>query len=905
MTRGLVAVLAVLLVAAAPSDSGEEDVTAELVQCMAEVGRLSVQFVVDASGSLQETDPQDRRVVAVQSALGTLELLGQRGDDTSIAVDVAVSAFSQDIVEIVPWQPLTDADQLQRAVEELEELDNGVDTDFHLALTSAQKSLGEQVQRLADQGERTCSIILLFTDGEYDILPRQTASQRERFGATKPYSDIVIDSPEAAQQVEQQGRALLCDDSGVIDQLRQQDHRLYTIAFGQDIASEDLAFLEAMSRGEAGSTSCGSVTSGLGEYVPVPELGLLVAEFDRLASQAGGADTAEPVLLSPCPDETCPAGRYEFALDPTLRQFHLLVSLDSRGAVLGQDIEVGLAGPDGNFVPVRPGGSVEVAGVNVLTSELSPIDLVLDADLEPRTAEQWSGTWTLELRDVTGVDEGAQARAQLSLYGALRASIAAEDVELRAGTTTTIPFDLVTVDGSVVSPTEFGASARVEVEAVVGAGETVLGSEVVTSENQDGGEVTIEVPAEINASGATLTFRTFVETAGGVELRPQTSSFRVPVLPPAGYPVIVSTDVVLSSIEEEGVATGSVTIRGASDSSGCVYFGDMQTPTELPPGVDGISIAAGPTSQDDCLAVEAGAEQSFDLALRPSDVRTGDVRGTLPVVLLSDDFPEPASGGVDYSFSMHRSTAGAIGPSILLIAIATLLPLLLLLMWNWWTARFQEPQKLRRATVPVTSDGRVLRRSDGSGELLTAGEVVAFEPSESGRPRRFTARGTTDGAPIDDLEFGSKVSLWPFTAPIGVVRAGRPVATRRDPGGGATSAKAPFDLTGTWMFRLRPCEHDEVEHACGWVDVWLAEGSFSETSEPVLEAVRADVPPAAVELVEHMGADEDDSDDVQAQEAPAPTVSASNPFSEDLGPTNGTSPNTDPDDSFNSNNPFA
>src|SRR5687767_14124481 len=90
----------------------------------------------------------------------------------------------------------------------------GIDTDYTAAWTGAQRDFATRSAAVAGSGGEPCKALFWFTAGKFDIESRTT-------GEAKDYApDIAIDGPEAAEQLEQRGKELLCSEGGVVDGLR-------------------------------------------------------------------------------------------------------------------------------------------------------------------------------------------------------------------------------------------------------------------------------------------------------------------------------------------------------------------------------------------------------------------------------------------------------------------------------------------------------------------------------------------------------------------------------------------------------------------------------------------------------------------------------------------------------------
>src|SRR5439155_1822182 len=76
----------------------------QLADCVRSNRLLLAEVVVDESGSLQQTDPQNVRVTATKAALANLANLALAGGSKNhVAVDVQLAGFSAGYVTVSPW----------------------------------------------------------------------------------------------------------------------------------------------------------------------------------------------------------------------------------------------------------------------------------------------------------------------------------------------------------------------------------------------------------------------------------------------------------------------------------------------------------------------------------------------------------------------------------------------------------------------------------------------------------------------------------------------------------------------------------------------------------------------------------------------------------------------------------
>lgn len=817
-----------------------------LATCARDQGRLLVLLLIDESGSLPRTDPEAQRVAAAQSAVRSLARLGDHDD---VSVEIAVSGFSVGFNMENPWTT-TDSSSvgsLLQSIESFRDRDSGLDTDFGAAFTGAEQELNRHAAETSETGVRPCKLLLLFTDGDYDIELRDSDARRAE-GLEKTYAPGVrLDQPGNPERVEQLGRDYLCDGDGLVDQMRSEDIVLVTIALEQEISSEDRTFLRAVSTGASDATRCGEVQGeGLGAYIPATNLRDLLAGFNRAANLIRGAtegtDTGD---LPVCPRERCAEGRREFELSPAYEEFHLLANSGAR------EVVVELTSPETNDVLVLTSGqnaSTTLGSVPLEIVWLSPVDVAIDGSLPPDESA-WVGTWTLTFVDPTGQNAGAIASAQLFLFGGLSPQLLEEPV-LRMGQEGNIDVRIVDSVGTPRTPTDFVQEARVGVTVT----DPVSGREQELEVGGPDGEgryrATWPVPTDISAATVNVTATLDVVAATGVALQPRLQTYAIPVLPPATFPHVGPSTVHLSGVSgRSGEAVGTLTVTGGEESAGCVWFEGVSF-QRVPRRAQDLTASFDPTagSQVDCLTVGPGEVREVDVRVDVGRVASGAVEGRLEARLASDANPDVLSAELPFSFDMHRPVdqARRIGLFLAFLIPGLLLPFVVLWILNWWGARFEPVGRLRTASIPVhiTSDGRLWRVRDGVDEPLR------IDPSDFGNAPgpQHPAREVSTA----DLELSPKVPLIPFRAPYGVAEApgrnacGSAGFTRDTP----TAAKVPFNLARQWVFLLgsATASEDTDPDVHGHLRVFLPEGPMRHQVEPLVDELTRTVPAEAQRL---------------------------------------------------------
>jgi hypothetical protein len=890
MRRSLPALLALLLSLGIVSVATAQDVEAEsrsaferLATCARDSGRLNVMLLMDESGSLPRTDPEAQRVAAAQSAIRSLARLGE---DPDIVVELALAGFAVDFGLRGSWTVVDNStvDSLLRDVETYRDRDNGLDTDFAEAFLGASEELS---RRAADVGGSDCRLLLLFTDGDYDVEERTTEARR-RQGLEKSYAPgLRLDVPGNAERVEDLGRELLCDGDGLVDRLREENVVLVTIALEEEISDDDRRFLQAMSLGESDGASCGELRGqGIGAYLPATDLAELLAGFGRAANEiSGGTSGLDERELPVCPEERCAEGSREFELSAAYEQFHLLANTGA------PDVVVELASPETDEVLVLESGDngrVELGSVDLDIVWLSPLDVAVDGTL-PADEDGWQGTWTMTFVDTTGLHSDAVARAQLYLFGGLTPELVGEPL-FRMGEEASLDIRIVDASGTPRTPAGFveeaGLSATVT-DPVSGRSQ-----ELAVSQPDAAGISTASwaVPSDIEAATVNVSVRLDVVAQTGIALQPRIRTYALSVLPPVTYPSLGPAQLQLTGITgREGEATGTILIRGGEESSGCVWFEGVNV-QRVPRNTDGVTGSFDPPAgaQTDCLAVGAGEEREVEVRIDVERVASGGVEGRVQARLVSDASPEVLSAELPFVFDMHRPVdqARRIGLTAALLLIGFLLPLLVLWVLNWWGARYEPLARLRTAVVPVRVTNDRLRRVREGRDVPLSFEAEDFANTPG--PDEPVREATFDG-----IQLGSKVPLFPFRPAHGVVSTDGSDVVASDGAisrGSPVRGKVPFNLARQWIFTLEDYElpEDGEPEVRGTLRTFLPEGPMHRQIGDLVDELARTVPAAAQELARD-AARRKPAKDGEGEEAPPPP----SPADEDGGwspPTAGSRP---------------
>ncbi|TWE09223.1 vWA domain-containing protein [Rudaeicoccus suwonensis] len=381
----LVCVFAWMLPARAEAATPSTNSALERVgACIAGGGEGDLQLLIDTSGSLAQTDPTDARVAAAKYLMGQLSTFVSTNN---ARIDVAIAGFAAQFEQQMNWTQLTSGSLpgIDAKLDTFSHQNSGQDTDYWNALTGARKSLEAQG---ATSGAH-CPMVVLITDGEYSIQPRDTlsAAQVKQQGDPKPYApNQKLNTVAQANAAVADGIKDLCRPTGLADQLRSDN--ITTVAIGlSSFQKPDFSLLQGISTGTTG-TPCGSLTKPApGAFFKADNIDDLFFAFDQFAAP-GEAPIAQTAGV--CTKTACPQGAHTFVVDSSIGRVHALADSTVSGA------QVQLRAPSGKVLDLQMGSSAQhgtLASANITWRWVSP--RTISVDLQPTNNAQWTGQWAL------------------------------------------------------------------------------------------------------------------------------------------------------------------------------------------------------------------------------------------------------------------------------------------------------------------------------------------------------------------------------------------------------------------------------------------------------------------------------------------------------------------------------
>lgn len=790
------------IAAASTADQPGSSAVTDYGTCLQARGSGDLLLLVDASGSLKDTDPQGARVSAAKYLLQQMASTSAQG---GFQVDVAVSTFSSDFSGAGPWTAL-DANGLPALlgqVEALAQADTGMETDYWSALEGARRALADRAQQ---QPEGTaCQAIAWFSDGRLDLVPRTTSATRA-LAPQKPYAEGVDLRTEAgAAAAESAAADQLCRGGGLADQLRSGGVRLFAIGLSPDGSDGDFSLMRSIATGTAGpgGAACGAVRQpSPGEFVLARNIDDLLFAFGRFASP-----NREPLehTSGVCQGQLCSEDRHTFVLDGSILSVHVLGSSDVDGAT------VYLVPPSGEPVAL-PHGSI--GGATPLAIGTTALKVTWQSartvTVDMAAGDVWTGQWSLAFVDPGKASPDGVSRSQIHITGDLFPTWEPPEGPLHVGESVDgTRLGLADASGTSVAANSLLGDVRLDV-SLVGADGTVYPLATGLTKAQIGQPFALDLtkapvgPASVRLE---LHVTTAAATAGdgtavpGTELTPQRVDVPVTLAPPPDFPT-VGSHVDFGTVEGAVDTQTSLPVTG----TGCVWLDPTSlSVTGFPSSVGNVAVTADAADAATCQQVGTGQAGELPLRLTTQGAGNGAVTGTVRVFVAPQGEPNRA---IAVPVTLHAEVRKPLSQPrfwlglVLALVLGPGLPLAQLWVLKASGARIPA-RPLYAKQVPVTVDGGQLLR-DGAPFALRDGDFSALVPVPAGGGRRIQVDG---GVTLE-----THVGRSPFGAASVAVRApGRIGASSAVPGprGADLHAQLPLAVHNTWVLLVDPAREDD------------------------------------------------------------------------------------------------
>ena len=703
------------------SPAGQEGLQ-QVATCLKSNPNLVALMVVDESGSLQDSDPDNRRAEILGDFIEQLATFsGQTTDQGPRSVQLAVSTFALDTTPLIKWTPLTQdnssaiADTLRA---ELPGKNQGGGTNYEAAIKSARSLLAEGEAQLSSPVGPPCKVVLWFTDGVLAV------------------SDIAAENEDSADR--------LCAVDGPVDKLRRDGaHLISVLLFDRDrlelfdeetrrTLEEGIALLQSTAEGVG---SAGKYESVCGT-VPIPATSAKGAFFEGNLDELAGLLIQAIWVGSGCDIGQVATGNpANFMIEPGFTSFTV-----SAQAPEGFT----LSGPDGTSLEVQPGDpGGPIAGSN------ASITWTLDtfvARIPVTTAGQ--GAWNLTRR-------GTEADAAVYLCSDLNLVI--DPVDLVADEPATITGKVVGPDGSAADLSAFSDKSISVTQYVDGQEVESVPFEFGPDPFSFSGTFTPETDSSEVRFDLTLK----LVTVSGFKLAPLSKTYVQQVKLPGGYPQPTVQALDLGSLQDRGaVAQQSLVFSGSPDGETTVCVDGAEILSTLDEA--GVSTSTSPSGE--CVTIPRSGEATVEVAatLGQAVADGGTVAGVVRFRLTNAptaELPDTKERDLTVPFTVQVLPVGPVlWVPFALMAIGILLPLAILYGINRWAARLRLTG-LMMATVPVevtlAETGRIARTDKPDGPLVGFADLNFPGSPDSARswsPGAGTLRARTPVNPFGSVD---------------------------------------------------------------------------------------------------------------------------------------------------------
>jgi len=777
-----------------------------LAACVSGQKQLAVVMLVDESGSLRKTDPGNGRVIAAQAAVNGLADLVRRSND-QVRIDLQVAGFGVDFERDAPWGTLNAGSlaATQERVASFADRNRGIDTDYVNALQGAQLSLQNQAKQMTPENEEPpCTAVLWFTDGKFDVEDRLTPKSKEvgrdangnsQFKDYAPDVDLYLNG--GGQALVERGKQTLCVGGGVADQYRSSQTSLFGVALTTQIDPADQEFLRSVVAGGG----CGDQDGTQNGDLLAGDLGQLVSFFDQVVTGLGNPSSSETVDLTTCPSTTeqCAQGTKTFDVDGALRRFHVLAQVDTPG------VAVRLTAPGAAPVDIPVSGNAGTSGAlqagetAITWAWLSANALTIDAESSP-SGNNWAGTWTVTFIDTTGKNPGAPVRAQIYLFGDVVPQLK-EAPKFRAGEENKFVAVLTRSEGTPIPVAGLTGTTTMTATVTDPSSKKTVDLGPLTKQPDGTWQGVYRAENEVSAASVNISLTANVTTASGVALPPSSATSPVVVLPPIGFPIIITRTLSvgpISGTKAQSAGVAKIKVEGSPNTATCVWLDQLKLdPGSLAAGKLSVAAVNGGASEKNCLKIKKGGAEELELRFTSSESLRGLATGQLQLGTRSleanKNRPATVSLNVQLVKPANAGVAGALFAILMLIGVG--LPILAFYVTNFIVGKFAPRSLMMGGSVKVK---------------LTETVVERLEPAVGGAlllPEDFTALGG-DSKPSKSFDysgvhFRAAVSKNPFSPPFGKasVAGQAAIGSDRSSGGTAgTAARIPLWISKEWLF---------------------------------------------------------------------------------------------------------
>lgn len=706
---------------------------------------LDVYYLIDQSGSLEWTDPDNAREGIIRNSVSELG----RFVDQGISVGVAASGFAAGVIEFRGWTQLGSQDDATALGQQLStDVVNQGGRGHYRNSTDWEAGLSFAKEKLAERAD-SCRMLIWFTDGGINPASGDTLESLGQL-CQQGIATNSIPSGAGAFGLMQEFRSanipvfgvLLTNDSESLERYQQT----YPADWEERLAQERwlMSFMQPLveGRGEVRNTSTLS---------PLADGELTCAELDAegLAppGQANGAfiDAADPVLLayqflriggqiSGGAGSSIENGK--FSVPQGTAGFELIVSSN----------QWSLTGPEESGIAISPS---DPGGARVDSSG-GASRIRLDVADRNELVGEWAFDTTAEYAD-------------LFLYSGLTMELDRERVStilsdfdntLTGRVVRTVEYAALPVDLSRYSQSKFSMSFLEDGQRV---------NRPIEIQVADNGQFIIE---NFNPGESAGTLDLWLTLDIGPAFEPITSQFDLSIVDKTAMATPETDFIELSALEgPEGTATGTLAVVGpnvSESSTFCISREPLRLDDSQAAGDQPVERMAGfaftfegtqATANGNCLEVLQGETAIVTIEAKNATqanarvVSSWQVTSTAPTTAAA--FDAPISVQFDSLTQTNRAVEWA--TIALLLFLGLLLPLAIMWLANFFQTRFLPIESTMAAEIPLAlapGQGWKAKRKlpDGStSDLSISAEDFKNRMDEKAQREYDTGKGIAQG----------------------------------------------------------------------------------------------------------------------------------------------------------------
>ena len=657
----------------------------DLGRCLQSQGKdkvLDVFYLIDESGSLQDTDPKNARADILSSSLQ--QLASFRND---VTVNYSVGFFAHQYGVWQAWRTVNRGGivpESARLNEEVRKRNKGKHTDWLQGINGA-------INELNAQHERTngCSTLIWLTDGGIQLSTVEKTTDAiaqlctNRFDVLRQNGVTVL------------GILLKNEDALALLSDEEQEAQAYFMSLMEPLVTGKGVLADGT------EVECGSF--------PIPKNYSQGALF--VASDP--KDLAYEFLKLPPRIEGCAAvskfDKNKFVIEPGISEFQIVTTasnwslLDPNGKTLtptSRDIRV-----------FETAGAVQI---KVGTNNSGRGDWKFSGNGGESSLFLCSG---LDIR----IDPGTE-------FISGRAGILSGKVVSQS---TGLPADL----------TKYDSDHPITVELITGG---KSGAKKEAEQSDPASFLLQKFTPGTDSAEAEVRITLYLKTKRGTPLAPVSISQKIDVRLLSNYPTLKTEPIRLSDLVSlEEPATGAVDFKGPERADGKVCIDTSAKPIVIKDSksrADSYKISTAGVDAEGCLPIRQGEESALKLTVSNPITATSDVILGVPISYYSDAEPGK-SFTLNAQVNFKSDPAGDPFWWIVFLTILGIgLPLGLIYLMLWWATRIAYGRQLQRAEYPVaiTTEGRITNRDGGA--------IVTHGDNYQGRPQQDDVRVLQDGS---------------------------------------------------------------------------------------------------------------------------------------------------------------